>query len=78
VKLIELEAGDQLQAIAPVVGEDKDDTPGKTNQRNNFQERLLARLMIWVRMVTLGLVPGCLLSGFPLHRFPRSEFNLSA
>jgi DNA gyrase subunit A len=29
VKLIELEAGDKLQAIAPVIGEDKEDAAGE-------------------------------------------------
>jgi DNA gyrase subunit A len=29
VKLIELESGDKLQAIAPVIGEDKEDVAGE-------------------------------------------------
>jgi DNA gyrase subunit A len=29
VKLIELESGDKLQAIAPVIGEDKEDAAGE-------------------------------------------------
>jgi hypothetical protein len=33
MKLIGLEARDQLQAIAPVVGEDKEDTTGKNKPK---------------------------------------------
>jgi hypothetical protein len=29
VKLIELESGDKLQAVAPVIGEDKEDATGE-------------------------------------------------
>ena len=37
VKLIDLDAGDKLQAIAPVIGEDKEDAAGETRARkNNF------------------------------------------
>ena len=30
VKLVNLDAGDKLQAIAPVIGEDKEDAAGET------------------------------------------------
>jgi len=49
VKLIELDSGDKLQAIASVIGEDKEDSAAETSRRNNFQTSLASRAICCIR-----------------------------